>query len=183
MDGDPTPWRSVPLVGDHGRPVRASWRGLGWAGYEHDPAVAGSRLHYLDYTAGHRRGGDVFILAHGLGGRWQHWSENIPALGQRGRVIAVDLPRLWSFPAAAWPVLDRGVRGRDRGAVPGAPPAPGGVPGPLAGRAAGGAVRHPAGHSSPRPAWAHPPHVRPRVNTWNRGQQAGRGYLPRRNHA
>jgi pimeloyl-ACP methyl ester carboxylesterase len=36
--------------------------------------------------------GGVFVLAHGLGGRWQHWSQNIPALGQRGRVIAVDLP-------------------------------------------------------------------------------------------
>jgi pimeloyl-ACP methyl ester carboxylesterase len=92
MDGDLTPWRSVPFVGDYGRPARASWRGLDWAGYEHDLAVAGSRLHYLDYPAGHRRGGDVFVLAHGLGGRWQHWSENIPALGERGRVIAVDLP-------------------------------------------------------------------------------------------
>ena len=92
MRGDPMPWRIVPLAGDYGRPARAAWRDLDWAGYEHDLAVAGSRLHYLDYTAGHDRGGDVFVLAHGLGGRGQHWSENIPALGQRGRVIAVDLP-------------------------------------------------------------------------------------------
>jgi cis-3-alkyl-4-acyloxetan-2-one decarboxylase len=92
MREDPMPWRSVPLAGDYGRPARTTWRGLDWAGYEHDLAVAGSRLHYLDYTAGHHRGGDTFVLAHGLGGRWQHWSETIPALGQRGRVIAVDLP-------------------------------------------------------------------------------------------
>jgi pimeloyl-ACP methyl ester carboxylesterase len=92
MRAHTTPWRSVPLADDYGRPARATWRGLDWAGYEHDLAVAGSRLHYLDYTAGHHPGGDVFVLAHGLGGRWQHWSQNIPALGQRGRVIAVDLP-------------------------------------------------------------------------------------------
>jgi pimeloyl-ACP methyl ester carboxylesterase len=34
----------------------------------------------------------VFVLAHGLGGRWQHWRENIPELAEHGRVIAVDLP-------------------------------------------------------------------------------------------
>jgi pimeloyl-ACP methyl ester carboxylesterase len=92
MSSPTMPGKTVPLVGDYGRPARAAWRDVDWAGYERDLAVAGSRLHYLDYTAGHRRGGDVFVLAHGLGGRWQHWSENIPALGQRGRVIAVDLP-------------------------------------------------------------------------------------------
>jgi len=95
------PWRIVPLAGDYGRPAGGTWREADWAGYEHDLAVAGSRLHYLDYTAGHHHGGDVFILAHGLGGRWQHWSQNIPALGERGRVIAVDLPgfgRSWPLP-------------------------------------------------------------------------------------
>ena len=92
MSGDRTPWRIVPLAGDYGRPARATWREAGWAGHEHDLAVAGSRLHYLDYTAGPHHGEDVFVLAHGLGGRWQHWSQSIPALGERGRVIAVDLP-------------------------------------------------------------------------------------------
>ena len=92
MREDRTPWRIVPVAGDCGRPARATRREGGWAGYEHDLAAAGSRLHYLNYTAGHRQGGDVFVLAHGLGGRWQHWSQNIPALGERGRVIAVDLP-------------------------------------------------------------------------------------------
>jgi hypothetical protein len=57
MRADTTPWRSVPLAGDYGPPASATWRDTGWAGYEHDLAVAGSRLHYLDYTAGHRRAG------------------------------------------------------------------------------------------------------------------------------
>ena len=101
MSSPVMPWRIVPLAGDYGRPAGGTWREADWAGYEHDLAVAGSRLHYLDYTAGHHHGGDVFILAHGLGGRWQHWSQNIPALGERGRVIAVDLPgfgRSWPLP-------------------------------------------------------------------------------------
>src|SRR5215472_17188434 len=92
MSSSITPWKTVPQVGDYGRPARMTWRDVDWAGYEHDLTVAGSRLHYLDYAAGHYRGGDIFVLAHGLGGRWQHWLENIPALAQRGRVIAVDLP-------------------------------------------------------------------------------------------
>ena len=92
MSSSITPWKTVPQVGDYGRPARMTWRDVDWAGYEHDLTVAGSRLHYLDYAAGHHRGGDIFVLAHGLGGRWQHWLENIPALAQRGRVIAVDLP-------------------------------------------------------------------------------------------
>jgi len=61
MRGDRTPWQIVPLAGDYGRPARATWREAGWAGHEHDLAVAGSRLHYLDYTAGPHHGEDVFV--------------------------------------------------------------------------------------------------------------------------
>ncbi len=57
----------------------------------HTVDIAGSSLHYLDYGD---PGPDrlVFVLVHGLGGRWQHWTENIPELAEHGRVIAVDLP-------------------------------------------------------------------------------------------
>ena len=53
--------------------------------------IAGSSLHYLDY-GDPGSDGLVFVLAHGLGGRWQHWTENIPELAEHGRVIAIDLP-------------------------------------------------------------------------------------------
>ncbi len=57
----------------------------------HTADIAGSSLHYLDYgDPGRDR--PVFVLAHGLGGRWQHWTENIPELAEHGRVIAIDLP-------------------------------------------------------------------------------------------
>lgn len=62
-----------------------------WAPHVHTADLAGSRLNYLDYgDPGTDR--PVFVLAHGLGGRWQHWTENIPELAEYGRVIAVDLP-------------------------------------------------------------------------------------------
>lgn len=84
-------WRTVPLDGDYGLPGGRPRGEVDWSRHEHDAEVAGSRLHYLDYgDAG--SDGLVFVLVHGLGGRWQHWQENIPALAERGRVVAVDLP-------------------------------------------------------------------------------------------
>ncbi|MDP2774569.1 MAG: alpha/beta hydrolase [Nocardioides sp.] len=64
---------------------------MDWARHVHTVDIAGSSLHYLDYGD---PGPDelVFVLSHGLGGRWQHWTENIPELAEHGRVIAVDLP-------------------------------------------------------------------------------------------
>lgn len=84
-------WRTVPLDGDYGLPGRRPRGEVDWTRHVHAADIAGSSLHYLDY-------GDpepdrlVFVLAHGLGGRWQHWRENIPELAEHGRVIAVDLP-------------------------------------------------------------------------------------------
>ena len=84
-------WRAVPLDGDYGRPGLRPRGEVDWARHVHTADVAGSSLHYLDYDeAG--TDGLVFVLVHGLGGRWQHWTENIPELAEHGRVIAVDLP-------------------------------------------------------------------------------------------
>jgi len=78
----------VPADGDYAKPATPGWRDRDWSRYEHDATIAGRRLHYLDVGAGDR----VFILVHGMGGRWQHWLENIPALAEHGRVLALDLP-------------------------------------------------------------------------------------------
>lgn len=84
-------WRTVPLHGDYGLPGRRPRGEVDWARHLHTADIAGSCLHYLDYgdPGPDRR---VFVLVHGLGGRWQHWTENIPELAEHGRVIAVDLP-------------------------------------------------------------------------------------------
>lgn len=84
-------WRTVPLDGDYGLPGRRPRGEVDWAGHVHATDIAGSTLHYLDY-GDPGPDGRVFVLAHGLGGRWQHWMENIPELAEHGRVIAVDLP-------------------------------------------------------------------------------------------
>jgi pimeloyl-ACP methyl ester carboxylesterase len=84
-------WRTIPLDGDYGLPGRRPRGEVDWTRHVHTVEIAGSGLHYLDYG---NIGADrlVFVLAHGLGGRWQHWRENIPELAEHGRVIAMDLP-------------------------------------------------------------------------------------------
>ncbi len=78
----------VPLDGDYARPAKPGWRGRDWSAREHDALIAGRRLHYLDTG----EGDTACVLVHGMGGRWQHWLETIPALAEHSRVIAIDLP-------------------------------------------------------------------------------------------
>jgi pimeloyl-ACP methyl ester carboxylesterase len=93
----------VPADGDYGQPGTPAWRGTDWTADERDAVVAGRRLHYLDAGSGE----PCFVLVHGMGGRWQHWLETIPALAEHGRVLAVDLPGFGrSEPSGAGTSLD-----------------------------------------------------------------------------
>ena len=78
----------VPADGDYAKSAMPGWRDRDWSRYEYDATVAGRRVHYLDVGTGDR----VFILIHGMGGRWQNWLENIPGLAEHGRVVVLDLP-------------------------------------------------------------------------------------------
>jgi len=78
----------VAADGDYARPAVPGWRGRDWAAHERDALVSYRRLHYVDAGAGQL----PFVLVHGMGGRWQHWLETIPALAEHGRVLALDLP-------------------------------------------------------------------------------------------
>lgn len=80
--------RGVPYGNDYARPASPGWRDTDWAARERDFSLRGRRVHFVD----HGSGGDAFVLVHGMGGRWQHWLENILDLARRGRVIALDLP-------------------------------------------------------------------------------------------
>jgi pimeloyl-ACP methyl ester carboxylesterase len=92
MRSSAMPWKTVPLVGDYGRPAGDDLAGPRLGPVRARPGGGRFPAALPGLHRRHHQGGDVFVLAHGLGGRWQHWSQNIPALGQRGRVIAVDLP-------------------------------------------------------------------------------------------
>lgn len=78
--------RAVAYADDYARPASPGWRDTDWAVKERDFSLYGRRLRYVD----HGSGAETFV--HGMGGRWQHWLENIPDLARRGRVIALDLP-------------------------------------------------------------------------------------------
>jgi pimeloyl-ACP methyl ester carboxylesterase len=44
------------------------------------------------------------LLVHGLAGCWQNWLEQLPRLGERYRVIALDLPGFGHSPMPSWEI-------------------------------------------------------------------------------
>jgi pimeloyl-ACP methyl ester carboxylesterase len=68
-------------------PAPLEWTEIDWTPHVHRTLIGGRRFQYLDYGEG-----PVLLLVHGLGGAWQNWLENLPALGREFRVLAVDLP-------------------------------------------------------------------------------------------
>ncbi|CDO90222.1 hypothetical protein AWC29_26725 [Mycobacterium triplex] len=63
------------------------WTDVDWGPSIADREINGVRVRYLDCGSG-----PAVVLLHGMAASWQWWLENIPALAQRHRVIAVDLP-------------------------------------------------------------------------------------------
>ncbi|MCV7412525.1 alpha/beta fold hydrolase [Mycobacterium florentinum] len=63
------------------------WTDIDWAPSIAYRVINGLRVQYLDYGMG-----PAVVLLHGMASSWQWWLENIPALAQQHRVIAVDLP-------------------------------------------------------------------------------------------
>jgi pimeloyl-ACP methyl ester carboxylesterase len=63
------------------------WTDIDWAPSTANRLVNDLRVRYLDYGSG-----PAVVLLHGMAASWHWWLENIPALAQHHRVIAVDLP-------------------------------------------------------------------------------------------
>lgn len=63
------------------------WTEIDWGPSIVDRLINNRRVRYLDYGTG-----PEVVLLHGMAASWQWWLENIPALAQQHRVIAVDLP-------------------------------------------------------------------------------------------
>jgi pimeloyl-ACP methyl ester carboxylesterase len=77
----------VPAPDASARIGPSSWTGIDWSEHVHDSVIDGRRVRYADLGSG-----TAIVLVHGLGGSWQTWLKNIPALAAEHRVIAVDLP-------------------------------------------------------------------------------------------
>jgi alpha-beta hydrolase superfamily lysophospholipase len=87
----PTPWRTVPLTDDYGLPGRRPPGATDPTAYLRTVEVLGADVHHLDLP-GPTPDAPVVLLVHGLGGRWQHWTENLAGLAEHARVVALDLP-------------------------------------------------------------------------------------------
>jgi len=73
---------------EYGAPAVPSWRDVDWSTHVHQTTIDGTNVQYADLG----EGGQPVVFVHGLGGSWQNWLENLPAVAQTRRVIALDLP-------------------------------------------------------------------------------------------
>lgn len=91
---------SLHAAGEAYGPVgRSAWLDVDWTEHQRWVTVGGRPINLVDIGSG-----PPVVLIHGLGGNWQSWLENIPALAQRHRVIALDLPGFGHSPMPVEPI-------------------------------------------------------------------------------
>src|SRR5215210_5197076 len=89
------------VIGDYGVPAEPGWREVDWPAVTHVAQVAGRDVNYVSLGSGDRS----VIFVHGLGGSWQNWLENLPAVAAAGyRAIALDLPGFGRSPMPEAPI-------------------------------------------------------------------------------
>ena len=82
----------------YGAPASPSWREVDWPSVTAQADVLGAKVNYVSLG----EGDETVVFIHGLGGSWQNWLENVPAIAASGRrAIALDLP---GFGRSAMPV-------------------------------------------------------------------------------
>lgn len=97
----PPPTPPPPGVEDvYGNP-EPEWLGIDWRAHQRTVEVEGSAVNLVEYGEGE---GDPLLLVHGLGGCWQNFLENIPALGRHRRIVAPDLPGFGHSPMPSWQI-------------------------------------------------------------------------------
>jgi pimeloyl-ACP methyl ester carboxylesterase len=74
---------------EYGATADPDWRQVDWLSHQHDVEIDGAKLHYVDIGEGEA---SPVVFVHGLGGCWQNWLENLPAVTRGRRAIALDLP-------------------------------------------------------------------------------------------
>jgi 2-hydroxy-6-oxonona-2,4-dienedioate hydrolase/4,5:9,10-diseco-3-hydroxy-5,9,17-trioxoandrosta-1(10),2-diene-4-oate hydrolase len=79
----------------------APWLTVDWSEHRKTAMVSGRDVNYIDY--GDPKAPPV-VLIHGLVGCWQNWLSNIVGLGEKFRVIALDLPGFGASASPADPI-------------------------------------------------------------------------------
>jgi pimeloyl-ACP methyl ester carboxylesterase len=103
-----TPWAARQAVEGYGRTIEPDWRRIDWGEHLRETWLTGRRVRYVDLGAGE---GAPVVFVHGLGGNWQTWLENLPAVARERRVVALDLP---GFGESEMPAGRISVRGYAR---------------------------------------------------------------------
>lgn len=85
--------RAGPDYGVGGEP---DWREVDFERARTRLEIDGRGVEVIDLGAGARDGagpaGPAVVFVHGLGGSWKNWLENLPAVAQHRRAVALDLP-------------------------------------------------------------------------------------------
>jgi pimeloyl-ACP methyl ester carboxylesterase len=90
----------------------STWTAIDWRAHVRWVRVDGQALNIVELG----EGDETVLFIHGVGGAWQNWLENLPAVAAAGyRVVALDLPGFGASPLPAEPFtipsLARLVRG------------------------------------------------------------------------
>ena len=86
----PVSWRAAQRRADaeYGASATPDWRDVDWPAHTNRTEIDGAAVNYVDVGSGP----NAVVFIHGLGGCWQNWLENIPAMADTRRVVALDLP-------------------------------------------------------------------------------------------
>lgn len=86
-----------------GRWLEIDWRSE-IRSIEVDSDLGRTEVEYID-----RGSGSPLLLVHGLAGSWRNWLENVPALADHHRVVALDLPGFGNSPLPKEPLSMPGL--------------------------------------------------------------------------
>ncbi len=74
---------------EYGCGAQPDWRGVDWQAATQRIEIRGRLVNLVSLGEGE---GPPVVFIHGLGGCWQNWLENLPAIALHRRVVALDLP-------------------------------------------------------------------------------------------
>ncbi len=74
---------------EYGRPGQPDWRAIDWAPLMQTVEIDGRGVNVVSLGEGD---GPPVVFIHGLAGCWQNWLENLRAIAEHRRVVALDLP-------------------------------------------------------------------------------------------